>query len=478
MFRNAGSGKNDTSVLIGLSGKLNSVVQPVVPKGLAFCIVNAKGDILFHSESERSLQENILEESEHNSGLQTAINHRDSTLVDDVKLYDKDIKLLVSPIHGLPFYLVTYVDKRVQFLYLLHILSFTFLCESLILVVLSLLTVFIYYSNKRFSQLFFTHSELDFTKPSPLKKSYYQNIFYYHLTTLVVVGLIALVLPGSLWLYFVINMSVLLPFFSITGYYLIRYTDKNSTLLDTVKSNTSGRFRIWAGLFRDSHFTKNILRITVPYLLIIWLFYIGRNALHMNVFSGNKTVVNVLVILLQVLLPLLAFYTGVHGFPLRKKNVDTIPEEEKPTQQDNYLYYFIASILLSVILTTIIPVTGFLLNGIKQERVLQLKSQQVSLAKSLQNHRLQANKKTALAKFNTAGKDAATRLADAAYINSLKFSPAKGLYLDGNSLQTFTRWDSTEKGAFLNSTFYKLVSQYLFLPSDHPDFYTNNPDYY
>lgn len=151
-----------------------SVHQPVMPKGLNFCIINGKGDILYHSESHRSLQENLLDETADNQSLYHAIDHRDSVQL-NVRLYEKDVKLLITPMKGLPYALVTYYDKRYQHLFTRHIIAFTFLCQSIVLTLLSLFILFFYFSNKRFSKLLFSPINCNGLNPIPEKKLLQNN---------------------------------------------------------------------------------------------------------------------------------------------------------------------------------------------------------------------------------------------------------------------------------------------------------------
>ncbi|MEJ7678409.1 MAG: hypothetical protein WKG06_11225 [Segetibacter sp.] len=127
------------AIMIGMAARMYSVCNPVVPKGYNFCIIDDDGRILFHSETERSLHENLFDESNRNFELMNAVSKKDSILIPDVQLFEQDVKMMVTSIEGLPsFHVVSYFNKREQNLFVFHISSFTFLCTSLALISLLL----------------------------------------------------------------------------------------------------------------------------------------------------------------------------------------------------------------------------------------------------------------------------------------------------------------------------------------------------
>src|SRR5438128_9568749 len=81
--------------------------------------------------------------------------------------------MMVKPLPGLPYYLVTYYEKRGEYLFIIHILAFVFVCESIILLFVSLFSYCLMMSNKRLYKLYFIPGVLYWLKPSLDKKEYY-----------------------------------------------------------------------------------------------------------------------------------------------------------------------------------------------------------------------------------------------------------------------------------------------------------------
>ena len=105
-----------------------------------------KAKFLFHSQTERSLHENLFDESDTNLELINAIQKKDNTLISDAQLFDKTVKMLVSPVQGMPsFHLVSYLNKREQNLFVFHIAAFTLLCTTLALFGLLFLVMLYYF---------------------------------------------------------------------------------------------------------------------------------------------------------------------------------------------------------------------------------------------------------------------------------------------------------------------------------------------
>ena len=157
---NAEIGKGKKAIAIGISSKMYSVYNTILPRGFAFCIVDENGNIVCHSDTARSLQENIFEESSDSFALRSIISHKDSVLRTDFSLYDEPVKMIIKPLPGLPYYLITYYKKRGQYLFIFHILAFVFICEAALLLFVSLFSYCMMLSDKKNSKLFFTQARL------------------------------------------------------------------------------------------------------------------------------------------------------------------------------------------------------------------------------------------------------------------------------------------------------------------------------
>ncbi|MGI8635355.1 MAG: hypothetical protein ACR2KZ_08125, partial [Segetibacter sp.] len=456
--------------MIGLSGKLYSVFNLVVPKGLNFCIIDQTGKTLFHSEYGRNLQENIFEEARNPLPLKLAVNRKDSTML-AFKLYERDVNLLISPLKGVPYYLITYAYKRNQVLHVFHILGFTFLTQSLLLLIIALISLFFYYSNSKFSELFFVENDMEFAKPSELKKEYYKHLSAFHTIILVFSIIMSLFFTGQKWLVFVLNLSIQLPVFSIMGYYIIRCLENNCVMIGESKREGNHPLTILKKLETNALFRKSILKVLIPYFVIIFFFQVFKDTLLNTPRTSETAFVDGLIILLEILVPVLAISLKIFGLPAFKKTKQT----QKQTSESSFLHYFINALLLSAIVTTMVPVIGLLLYAGNQEKLLQLKSGQMYEAKKIQDHRVFVNSKTAKTKLFDIPSYYSQ---DSLFIDSLKYSKLKGIYVDNDSVSKEQKWKLPKDTSFVDYGLYKTLTQFLFLPPDHPDFFNDKKDYY
>lgn len=515
-------GDTDTSAYIGLSSKMYSVFQPVVPKGLNFCIINAAGEILYHSESNRNLQENIFSELSNYRLLKLAISNRDSIMIDNVSMYDKDIKLVVSPMQGLPYYLVTYCDKRNQYLFTRHIIAFSFLCESAVLLILSLFVLFFYFANKRYSELFFSPQSLDWIKPSSEKKNYYILIIAYQLIVVLIMLIFYCFTSDSQTLKYVLNASLLLPFFVVIGYYLIRSAESNAILYREQEKKTPAikqdekeepilthalpgeEIKETKALAASSQEEKEdqgipqnmqrrelaarfyipgknyflaAVKIIVPYLLIIFLLAVLKEDLKEKGMIEEDIVLERMLILLEIIIPLVGIAFSLYWYHKLLSGGDS-ENSQGPSQKNAYMKYLLAGLIISITLISIVPTFCFIIYANKQELSLQVKTGQMHLAKRLQQHRKNINEKVDNYKFSYGARPLKNE--DEAYINNLKFNPNFGLYLEGNALSHTSKplLDSDSCVDFLNFNFYKGVTAYLFMPADHSEYFKNTDDFY
>lgn len=102
------SAKENASIIF-LATKLYSVVETVLPYSFGFCIMDEKGDVWFHSDPNKNLQENFLEECTAKP-LASAMYARSSLYIDG-NYQGKPYNLFLEPIEGLPLYLVTFEEK-------------------------------------------------------------------------------------------------------------------------------------------------------------------------------------------------------------------------------------------------------------------------------------------------------------------------------------------------------------------------------
>ncbi len=90
-----------------------SLIDPVLPFGYGFALIEQTGLVLFHSDKTRNMRENFLQESEGNRELSAAVFGHSTPGSLTIRYRGKDYRALVLPITGLsqaPWSLIVYRD--------------------------------------------------------------------------------------------------------------------------------------------------------------------------------------------------------------------------------------------------------------------------------------------------------------------------------------------------------------------------------
>lgn len=446
--------------LVGLAATMSSVCDPVMPKGYNFCIINTEGDILFHSQTERSLHENLFEESNNNVELRNAILKKSRTLLDDVQLFDRTTKTLASPVKDMPtLYLVSYFNKREQNLFVFHVSAFTLLCISLTLFGLLLLVLLYYFFGKRKISRRFATYDAAWLKPSSTKLRFYRHNMLQQLlvVTLALLLYFAIVIFENNHFWFLLQASVLLPFLVLTGYILHR-NEFNEESRKQNEYSTPGKSA--PPDQKKSFFSRNF-RVLLIYSLTVALLLVTLNYFQQSI-NYLRLLPVIGIILLPISVPVLVVY--VRRWSNSQTGVFT-----SGTGQATYLTNYTILVFLSTFFISVLPTLGIGLFALNEEKQMQIKAAQFHIAQRIEQRSASLNE--AMAKTKLAP-------ADSLYKMTRKYAPEQGIYLLQNALSTGRFYRHQTQDTSVHSRFYQTATRFLFLPKDHADFFENNATYY
>ena len=140
----------------GLNARLLSLMQPVLPAGYGFAIIDDTGKVLFHSEGINHFGENFFVECDDNRQLRAAVlGHTEETF--DSRYLGLGHSLYVQPFSPMPWTIVTFSSKeylRTTFseILTLSLLIFFFYLFALLLI-FTLVFILSYESDERTSWL-------------------------------------------------------------------------------------------------------------------------------------------------------------------------------------------------------------------------------------------------------------------------------------------------------------------------------------
>lgn len=99
--------------VLAMSTRLHSIMDPLLPPGYGFCIIDKTGEVWFHSTTSKNHQENILLEADRQKKLSSAIAARSSAFLSTE--YDGcPGRMYVQPIDNIPLHLVVFHNEDFQ----------------------------------------------------------------------------------------------------------------------------------------------------------------------------------------------------------------------------------------------------------------------------------------------------------------------------------------------------------------------------
>jgi hypothetical protein len=102
---------NLKATVVAMTSQLISVIDTIMPAGYYFCVIDDTGNVWFHSNTERNLQENFIEEAENDEDLSSAIYSRQAKHL-DLDYQNMSHKCFIMPVPDLSLYIITFHDLR------------------------------------------------------------------------------------------------------------------------------------------------------------------------------------------------------------------------------------------------------------------------------------------------------------------------------------------------------------------------------
>jgi hypothetical protein len=354
-------GASDTALpVMIISGKFQSVFNPVLPDGFGFAIINQEGKALFHSNLESDLYENFFRENDNNILLNSALKTRIAEFYTSY-YYGSKFRFFVTPVSEMPLYVVSFSElgrlgeDNTSLLSSLSV--FIFIQALLIFLSAILIQAF----RVRFSSSGIKTYNLTWLTFNPKNRAVYiSHIWLYGLMVLIEIFLSK---PLYFWnssehddtLFFpgiVLTYSILSVAFS---YYLIRVkSEQTNNGKPSLDKNTMGG-------------------VTGLYLFVLVLFLINL---------GNQNIFLLLNFVALQALALLLFRNI--DWIINKGNFVISKLINKIHTFSNQSIY-IAALLMFIFLNGVVATTKIYKQAYFQETGLYLKAEQLNLAKSFWN---------------------------------------------------------------------------------------------
>ncbi|MEO7120824.1 MAG: hypothetical protein ABIY62_06990 [Ginsengibacter sp.] len=334
-----------------ISFTFQSLHKTVLPAGYLFAIIDGNGNVLYHSDEARNLNENLLNEFSEKDKLLTNIEAR----TEDVfitKYFGKEYNVNIKPINGLPYFIVILGDKSYKETRDTEIYSFTLSMMLLFFgfLIFELFVVFLVSSRRSF----FKSQFFDTSWIGPRSSSHHQ----YNVATLfnafVILLVIAFFRTSTFLTYlFILLFSVTFISVFLTFLFARRYKQNNQT---------------------DNYKFK---RTTLTWLLI-FILMIDITALRT---LDGRSILWLLFYELIVVIAGFIFFKYGDNFLSKIRN----RTGKKLLSQWNYIRSFSLMGLSRLIITSAIPIIFFYITSYNYEENISIRYRQLQFANHLLN---------------------------------------------------------------------------------------------
>lgn len=129
----------DEVAYVAMSSRLNSVLGATMPKPFEFAVMDKSGKVLFHSNSEKNLNENFLQEVGNDRSVEAALFGSNEVFFQN-SYWSKRVKGIVTPMKEMPLFIAVYSPLESPRSYVSGIVSFCLIMFSITMLFLGVLT--------------------------------------------------------------------------------------------------------------------------------------------------------------------------------------------------------------------------------------------------------------------------------------------------------------------------------------------------
>ncbi|HVF80723.1 MAG TPA: hypothetical protein VM884_02275 [Flavisolibacter sp.] len=336
-FADASVNQKRGLLMITLSGAFRSMFRALLPDGYGFCIVNENGDVLFHADENRSLNENLLDECTDNETMRSLLRTRAAGFASS-SYSSNSQRFYVKPITGLPYSVVAYREMRTVWSEDLDVISACSILCLMNLAIILLAIIIIQASEYRHSLLHSQSILFTWLRPRLQLHDAYRSVSVFYWFSMMLQSLFFVFYNGSDPLCLV-GISFSYSFFLLSYAYL---------QFAVLNESDEGKKR------RNIKAVYLLATVYVASSLIFWL----------KLTSGAWAFIWAQLCLL-FLAWLLAYKTSFIKGMMKQKN---------------FRWWYVLFVFSFMAATSITPLLNFYFISFKEERLLSLKLNQLAFA--------------------------------------------------------------------------------------------------
>lgn len=270
-----------------MATKLYSVMDPVLPPGYGFCIIDKSGEVWFHSETTRNLQENFLQET-NNEQLESAVYGRLS-IETDATYQNKKMRVHTKPIKKTELFLITYYDLEYYKSPLVLTIGFTLFLIFLLYGLQGIQLLLLYLTTYRPTKLSIKRFYLSWMRPMPWNEESTKPYLEAYVKSvkaqllLAFLMLIGLITTHERWLAF---CFVMLPVFLLLYHFIVfriipkqntkQTQEKRKEILNHPFTITSFILIVLCNTFAFSYIDSFVMALVGQSLILVLLVYVDK----------------------------------------------------------------------------------------------------------------------------------------------------------------------------------------------------------
>lgn len=277
---------HDSAHVVCMSFSVKSLQRAVLPTGFQFAMIDQSGKVLYHSDSSKSLNENLLNELSESDQLKSCMEARTSAVF-STGYFSNDYYVHASPLSGLPYFIILFEDKGFKETRDMEVYSFTFTYMLFFFGFMLVQMVVTFIVSSR--QSFFKKQLFNTSWIGPRSNLHRQ----YNMSVMMNLSVILLVLLFFYWSSFLLFGFLLL--FSVTflslfqNIILAKYYKKKGRIANyTFKINTI-RWLIFFIILIDLF---ALITINARHLAMLMLFEITCSAIGMLIHRYGASMIN------------------------------------------------------------------------------------------------------------------------------------------------------------------------------------------
>ncbi|HTI57938.1 hypothetical protein [Mucilaginibacter sp.] len=374
--------------VVAMSFTAKSLDSVVMPDGFQFAVIDDKGNVLYHSQADRNLNENLVNEFGEKSQFLGCMEAKSDTCF-TTEYLGRQCNLKIKPFKNLPYFIVVFEDKEYNDTRDTEAYFFTFsmlICLLLFLIIQFGVVFFVSAKRSFFKKQLFDTSWIG---PKDFSHEQYNMASIGNLIIILLLGVCYFFSSFLLYL-FILLISITFSSLLLTGLFARKYRDRNLYLFN-FKKIAVGWLCFFALLINIAAWwimgrSQNLLGLGLYELVLAILYFTFY-------FSGFK----VLALCYGILSGIGRITIGVRNYvfkPYKNNYVLRIPW--------TYTHSFSLMATTRLVIISGIPVAVFFIYSFNYEQNLDARYRQLLFARQLSGkiYHLANNGKDELKKIN------------------------------------------------------------------------------